>query len=284
MNVEEGTWNEENVHAFFDPFTAAQILQTPIARRVGVDFVTWPFTRHGSYSVRSSYNLARSAKFIHSRSKSGFGISSTWMDREKEWKEVWKIKAPGKMLIHLWRFAHDCLPSGAQLCKRKIPASGLCIFCDRPEGIEHAMLTCQFARMVWQEVKQHYPIKLERKGFRSPMQWLFDFLARSSELQASVLAVGFCTSREKLIAGRLIAGASECNSPVVILPLAHSIVFTGDNGFSPAHSAIICQRYGMRGPPAQVRHIRIFIPGAYSTYAPGIGDLPPANICSVRRG
>jgi hypothetical protein len=44
---------------------------------------------------------------------------------------------------------------------------------------------------VWQEVKQHCPIRLEQKGFRSPMQWLFDFLARSSELQASVLVVGF---------------------------------------------------------------------------------------------
>jgi hypothetical protein len=92
------------------------------------------------------------------------------------------------------------------------------------------------------------------------------------------------TSREKLIAGRLIAGASECNSPVVILPLAHSIIFAADNDLSPAHSILIRQRYGLGGPPAQARHIRIFIPGAYNTYAPGIGDLPPANIFSVRWG
>jgi hypothetical protein len=92
------------------------------------------------------------------------------------------------------------------------------------------------------------------------------------------------TSREKLIAGRLIAGESECNSPVVILPLMHSIIFAGDNCLSPVHSIHIRQRYGLGGPPAQVRHIRIFIPGAYNTYAPGIEDLPPANICSVHRG
>lgn len=53
------------------------------------------------------------------------GISSNWMDSDEEWKSIWKIKAPGKMLIHLWRFAHDCLPSGFQLCKRRVPASGL---------------------------------------------------------------------------------------------------------------------------------------------------------------
>jgi hypothetical protein len=39
---------------------------------------------------------------------------------------------------------------------------------------------------------------------------------------------GANTSREKLIASRLIAGAPESNSLVVILPLAHSLIFAGD--------------------------------------------------------
>jgi hypothetical protein len=53
---------------------------------------------------------------------------------------------------------------------------------------------------------------------------------------------GTDNSREKLIASRLIAGASECNSPVVILPLAHSLIFAGDKQLSPAHSPSIRQR------------------------------------------
>jgi hypothetical protein len=181
----------ENVQAFFDQTTAQQILQIPISRRIGVDYVSWPHTRHGTFTVRSAYFMARSAKFIHSRSKTDVGISSNWMDSEKQWKSIWKTKAPGKMPIHLWRFAHDCLPSGFQLCKRRVPASGLCVFCDRLEGIEHSLLTCQFARMVWTEVKFHVPIKLDRKAFSMHKQWLFDFLSRSSDIQATVLAVGF---------------------------------------------------------------------------------------------
>jgi hypothetical protein len=110
---------------------------------------------------------------------------------EKHWKSVWSIKAPGKMIIHLWRFAHDCLPSGFQLMKRRVPDTGPCVFCDRTEDIVHAMLTCQFARVVWREVKQSVHLRLNRKNFSSHRQWLFDFLESASELQATTLAVAF---------------------------------------------------------------------------------------------
>jgi hypothetical protein len=29
---------------------------------------------------------------------------SNWIANEKDWKAIWKIKAPGKMNIYLWRF------------------------------------------------------------------------------------------------------------------------------------------------------------------------------------
>ena len=92
---------------------------------------------------------------------------SNWTVDEKNWKAIWKIKAPGKMNIHLWRFSHDCLPSGVQRCRRQIPADDSCIFCGRSEGAEHSMLFCQFARMVWREIKQFVPLKLNGKEFSS---------------------------------------------------------------------------------------------------------------------
>jgi hypothetical protein len=184
-------WCEETVRAFFSPSVAAQILKIPIARHDREDFVCWPFTKHGTYTVKSAYNLARSSKFFDSQSKTGKGSASSEKEMEKNWKLVWKIKAPGKMKIHLWRFAHNCLPSGMQLCKRQVPETGPCIFCGRLEDIEHSLLFCQFAQFVWREVKQSVRIKLERKHFVSQRQWLFDFLARSDELQATTLAVGF---------------------------------------------------------------------------------------------
>jgi hypothetical protein len=135
-------WCEETVRAFFSPSVAAQILKIPIARHDREDFVCWPFTKHGTYTVKSAYNLARSSKFFESQSKTGKGSASSEKEMEKNWKLVWKIKAPGKMKIHLWRFAHNCLPSGMQLCKRQVPETGPCIFCGRLEGIEHSLLSC----------------------------------------------------------------------------------------------------------------------------------------------
>jgi hypothetical protein len=120
------------------PPIAEQILQIPISAHVEEDFVCWPHTRHGVYTVKSGYNLARPAKFLHERSKAG-GLSSNWMSSEKLWKAIWKIKAPGKMKIHLWRFAQDCLPTGIQLCKRHVPDIGPCVFYGRAGN----MLCCR---------------------------------------------------------------------------------------------------------------------------------------------
>jgi hypothetical protein len=183
------SWIPETVYAFFDEETADQIMQIQICKEGG-DFVRWPYTKNGIYSVKSAYNFARSDKFFVSRSRHGGGSSSSAAIEDKNWKMVWKINAPGKMKIQLWRFAHDCLPSGVELVRRHIPASDACIFCGREEDVEHAFLQCQFAREVWRCVKNTFSFQLARSDFVSQKLWLFNFLMRASELEATILAVG----------------------------------------------------------------------------------------------
>ena len=55
-------------------------LQIHISRRAGADFVFWPFTKFGDYTVRSAYNLARYEKFQIERSKPGNGVNSAVQD------------------------------------------------------------------------------------------------------------------------------------------------------------------------------------------------------------
>jgi hypothetical protein len=117
-------------------------------------------TRFSCYTVRSGYNLARACKFNEQRSSVGCGMTSGTDGDSKLWKTLWSVKAPGKMIITLWHFSHDCLPSGHQLQKRHIPACTDCIFCGRHESIEHALLFCQFAREVWEAVRTVHPINL----------------------------------------------------------------------------------------------------------------------------
>ena len=117
-------------------------------------------------------------------------MSSSAVNEEKQWKMIWKINAPGKMKIHLWRLAHDCLPTGVQLRRRQVPAKDTCVFCEREEDVAHAHLHCQFAREVWRLVRLSFGFQLARRDFVSPKFWLFDYLARATELEATTLAVG----------------------------------------------------------------------------------------------
>ena len=183
------SWNTDTVHSIFEEEVANQILQIPISRRVSEDFMSWPFTRFGEYSVASAYNLARTEKFYMDRSKQGGGSSSTTADECVFWKKLWAIKAPGKMKTNLWRMAHDCLPSEVQLCKRHITTSAACTYCNRDESIEHAVLFCPFACEVWREIKLVYNLHLLRRFFTCPKAWLYDFMLNSTDKEKMILTV-----------------------------------------------------------------------------------------------
>jgi ribonuclease HI len=173
---------------FFHEELADTILRIPISRRGGEDFVSWPHDKFGIYTVRSAYNLARTASFYTRQGCEGKGAGSDRVSDEKNWKAVWSIQAPGKMKVVLWRMIHDCLPTGHQLIHRHIPADGGCVFCGQLERVEHLFLFCPFARSVWKVVKEQYPLQLQRKKLVHAKQWVFDFLRRESGIHATVLA------------------------------------------------------------------------------------------------
>ena len=64
------------VRAFFQDEIANEILLLPVGRHGDEDYVRWPHTRFGKYSVRSAYDLARTARFQRVHSSSGRGMSS----------------------------------------------------------------------------------------------------------------------------------------------------------------------------------------------------------------
>jgi ribonuclease HI len=191
LSEDSCSWDASVVRSIFEEDVANQVLQIPISRRGGEDFISWPHTRFGDYTVASGYSLARSEKFYLDRSKQGGGAHSSTQADGSLWKKLWAIKVPGKMKINLWRFAHNCLPSGDQLCRRHIPASAHCIYCNRLETIEHVLLFCQYAREVWEEIKLVYRVHLKKKLFTCPRTWLHDFLSRTTDREQMILTVVF---------------------------------------------------------------------------------------------
>lgn len=109
------SWDPDVVRAIFMDKVASKILQIPISRHEGEDFISWPYTRFGYYTLRSGYNLARPRKFSDQLSTPKKGLSSETENDSKLWKKLWAPKEPEKMKIIVWRFAHNCLPSGQQL-------------------------------------------------------------------------------------------------------------------------------------------------------------------------
>jgi hypothetical protein len=63
------SWDVDRVRSWFAEDVALQILQLPISRHRDEDFLSWPHTRHGGYSVRSAYNLARHEAVYVERSR-----------------------------------------------------------------------------------------------------------------------------------------------------------------------------------------------------------------------
>jgi ribonuclease HI len=141
------------------------------------------------YTVKSAYNLAKTAVFFAHQESAGKGSCSDREAETKLWKTVWKIQAPNKMKIVLWRMIHDCLPTGQQLTHRRIPADDRCFFCGQVERVEHLFLLCPFARAVWDMVKERFGLKLHRKELINMKQWIHSFLQRENETSATVLVV-----------------------------------------------------------------------------------------------
>jgi hypothetical protein len=76
LNNGTNTWNMERVNSFFTAEMAAVILQIPVSRQGGKDFLSWPADKFGTYSVRSAYNLARTGSFFAKRCAKARGDAS----------------------------------------------------------------------------------------------------------------------------------------------------------------------------------------------------------------
>jgi hypothetical protein len=64
-----------------------------------------------------------------------------------------------------------------------------CVFCGRSERVEHIFLFCPFARTIWEAVRDHVQLKLDRESFSSMKRWIFAFLGSASPLQATTMVV-----------------------------------------------------------------------------------------------
>nr|POE82207.1 hypothetical protein CFP56_49825 [Quercus suber] len=66
------------------------------------------------------------------------------------WFGIWKLKVPGKIKHFLWRASTNCLPTKANLLKRKIVTNSIHHRCGQcEETTMHALWSCEAIKLVW---------------------------------------------------------------------------------------------------------------------------------------
>jgi hypothetical protein len=132
----------------FNPIDVTRILQIPIGTHGFEDFISWHFTKHGLYTVRSGYHLQWRHHFGPSTGQLAIPGASAL---NPVWKTLWQLKILAKVKVFIWRALHGIVPLKAILANRHIGTSGSCPMCNSDaEDVRHLLFTCPVAVTVWQ--------------------------------------------------------------------------------------------------------------------------------------
>lgn len=91
------------------------------------------------------------------------------------WKAIWKIKAPPKVRLFMWKACCSAVPTKENLFRRKCSPSAICPICNSDtESIENAILFCNWARVAW--FSSALSLKICDTGFCSFDVWVKGWL------------------------------------------------------------------------------------------------------------
>ncbi|KAJ0046191.1 hypothetical protein Pint_05062 [Pistacia integerrima] len=98
------------------------------------DLICWRPTSHGKFTANSCYNQIMDWK-VH--------------DRNALWQQLWRIKAPQRMLLFMWRVFHDRLPTNVQRRKWSDCDDKYAIYLGENETILQSLRDCHTAQSLW---------------------------------------------------------------------------------------------------------------------------------------
>ncbi|KAF7844736.1 reverse transcriptase [Senna tora] len=144
--IVDGSWDLTGLRNKLDAGEIRAIHSTAIRRNRGPDKLIWPWSKDGSYVVKTGYKFARDVV----EPVRSLDPSCSFVTPSSLWKAIWGVKAVPKVRNFLWRACTSSIPTGEALFRRKCAASPMCCICGKEvETIEHALLLCSWAREVW---------------------------------------------------------------------------------------------------------------------------------------
>lgn len=122
-------------------------------------WIKFVMTRHPCHSIypispTTPYRFIRHFdKWATYTVNSGYYVASH-LNRVSEplhWKNIWKLHIPPKVCEFLWRVLRNVLPTKYRLQQCGISIDTTCDCGASDEDLNHALLTCHKARVVWQK-------------------------------------------------------------------------------------------------------------------------------------
>lgn len=127
-------WDWEVISDIFNATDQESIQATNIEGDLDSDVLQWEGDITGQYTVKSAYKLLQVQKDTYGH-----------QGNNNIWKALWQIKAPQKALNVLWRALTQCLPTRAQLHKKRVQIDTVCEVCRAGvENTAHIFLQCPF--------------------------------------------------------------------------------------------------------------------------------------------
>lgn len=122
------------------------ILNTIIGEENEEDSLYWGMESSGEYSVRSAYRLIQAQKGLWRLS-----------DSSSVWRDIWRIKAPPKVLNLIWRALSNCLPTKTNLQAKHVPVTAMCPICGgEEETVLHALVVRPLTNSCWHRRDRTY--------------------------------------------------------------------------------------------------------------------------------
>lgn len=81
------------------------------------DVIAWHYDNVGVFSVRSAYKIQREIT-MHKNRREAQSSAHNGEGEERFWKELWKLKCPGKIRVFLWKLAHNSIALRMRLERR----------------------------------------------------------------------------------------------------------------------------------------------------------------------
>ncbi|KAH9601922.1 hypothetical protein KSS87_014751 [Heliosperma pusillum] len=114
-----GLWDERLIRILFSEECSKNIQAIPICASSESDYIYWPFTSSGHYSVKSGYGIALETLQDHVSTEKDI---SRIGEKEKDFckKILWRLPVPYNWKIFLWKIITSTLPIGYEFQRRNI--------------------------------------------------------------------------------------------------------------------------------------------------------------------